>query len=102
MLFERRQRPVGVRDQSDLDATPRQLPQDRRHVVVQVKVMTGRPLVVYLAGTRIQRRTGASHLLDDAPCIPDEDFAVVDVLLLRVENDRGGTNGMTEAGRLHG
>src|SRR5688572_5700139 len=65
-----------------------------------MKMVAGGPFVIYLAGAGIERRTGATHLLDDPPGVLHEDPAVVDMLLLRVEDDRRGPNGVRKAGRL--
>ena len=56
VLLERRQAAMRVRDQADLDAAGRQLPQHRRHVVIQEEVLAGRPFRVDLGRAGVEAR----------------------------------------------
>src|SRR4026207_738500 len=80
-LLERRERPMRVRNQPDLQSTRRQLPQHRLDIVIEKKVLVLGPFVVDLASALTHGRTSPTHLLNDAAGVADEDLAVVHVFL---------------------
>src|SRR5678815_2436137 len=97
MLLERLEWSMRVRNQSELQSTPRQLPQHGLDIVVEKEVLVLRPLVVDLPRAVGDGWTGSTHLLDDAAGIADEDITVVNRLLRLVQDRRGGTNRVAEA-----
>src|SRR4030095_2939791 len=87
---------MGVRDESQLEATGGELLQHRRHVVIEEEVLAGRPLVVNLAGAIVEAVSAPTHRFDHAARIADEDIGLVYVILRRVEHRGGRSYGRIE------
>ena len=66
------------------------------HVVVEVEVVAPRPLHVDLGRARVQHRVGAAatHPLDDAAGVADEDLVVVEVAGALEVLQRGANRGV--------
>jgi len=69
----------------------------RADVVVEEKVLAGRPLVVNVTGAFVQPGTARAHPLEYAARVAHEDVRVVDVLLLFLEDRRSGPDRGREA-----
>src|SRR5205823_4556887 len=93
---KRRQTAMRVRDQPDPDARAGKGSQDLGHLIVELEVLTCRPLRVDLAGARLERGAAAAHLLDDVPRVVDEVAGVVRRVVRSIEQGRRARDGMVE------
>ena len=100
MLLKAHQAAMGIGNKPYFDASVREFPQRRRHIVVQEEVVARCPLHVDLVRARIKPRPTSSHTLDDPSRVPDKDLGVVDVVLRLAQSRRRGQHGISESRRI--
>src|SRR5712691_7069578 len=88
MLLERRERSMRVGDEPDFVSVFRKPAQRGRHIVVEKEMLTGGPLHIDLAGAGVECRPRSAHHFDDPAGVANEDFFVVEHLLVVVEQRR--------------
>ena len=79
---------------------PRSIAQHRRHIVVQLEVLAGGPLVVDLLGACVHAAARAAHPLDDRGRVSMKQRRFVDVVARFVEHRGRGSHRRVEPRRI--